>query len=163
MRLIKFIAIIIIAISSTGCSTNRVISYGADIGDSIFIYIPNYSQDIKENYQRAYMCVYYNYFDFTYLYGIKGDSLYTSDEFEIFDPYPIKRTGNEILITKRSPESELFRESDLDSIVLHRVSKSYIDNRDKRNYIRKSHFYENVIRRNQPPIKIKKTRKKNKV
>ena len=156
MKLTRITAIITI-ILTIGCTTNRTISYGADIGDSIFIYIRELTIDIKETDVHT-ISVYYNYWDFNYLLNVYKDSIGYCDQFECFEKCPIKKTDNEILITKKSPKSELFREKDLDSIVLRRVSKSYIDKRDERMYIRKSHFYNNVIQWNK---KHKKNKQKN--
>ena len=150
-----FANVIIVTILFGGCRTGSFTSYGADIGDSMFIYIRELPNDIKETDVHT-ISVYYNYWDFNYLLSVYKDSIGYCDQFECFDRCPIKKTKNEILITKKSSKSELFREKDLDSIVLRKISKSYIDKRDERMYIRKSHFYNNVIQWNKKHNKYKK-------
>lgn len=143
----KTIAIIVL-MSFVSCRTGRFASYAADIGDSMLIYIPNLPCKTKTTDVYA-IYVYYNYFDFYYLLSVDEDSIRYSDQFDYFGKFPIKRTKKEILITKRDANSELFRKPELDSIKLRKVSNSYIDRRHERKYIVKSHFYENVISRNE--------------
>ena len=76
MRLIKLISIIIIAISSIGCSTNRVVSYGADINDSTFIYIQHYLGKFDQKNDTGILCeqVGNNILGYRYMYWIKNAS-----------------------------------------------------------------------------------------
>ena len=103
-----------------------------------------------------FITVYYNYLDNTYILAVYNDSIGISDESEYLGKFPIKRGKNDILITKRNANSELFRLPELDSVKLKKVSNSYIDKRENRKYIRKSHHYELVIYRNENLNKKKK-------
>jgi hypothetical protein len=127
-----------------GCRCSHYSSYGADIGDSIFVYIRDFPSDVKKTHIGG-ISVYYNYWDFPYVYYIENDSMTYQDDFDVFEKCQIKREKNELTIIKNIRSSELFRLEGLDSIVLYKVSNSYIDKRDGRKYIRKSHFYNNVI------------------
>lgn len=120
-----------------GCSVGRIVSYGADIGDSIFIYTNNVPTKIKEPHIGV-LFVHYNHWDYRYDYTLNKDSITYADVFENFDACIIQRKKNEIMIIKKSHDSEMFRMKYLDSIKLHVVPQSYIDSRDKREYIIKS-------------------------
>ncbi len=140
MKLTRIIAIIV-AVITIGCSSNRTISYGADIGDSIFVYIRDYPSDVSKTHTGG-ISVYYNHWDFPYLYYMENDSIKYQDDFDVFEKCQIKRSKNKLTIIKNIQSSELFRQEGLDSVVLHKVSNSYIDDRHKRKYIRKGHFYD---------------------
>ena len=132
MRLIKFIAIIIIAISSIGCGTNRVFSYGADINDSTFIYIQHYLGKFDPKNDEGLLCeqVGNNILGYRYMYWIKNDSIYLDDQIIRYDPWPIKVSKKEIVIYKNNNKEGLFyNKENLDSIVFHRVSESYVDSK----------------------------------
>jgi hypothetical protein len=147
--------LVITFLCTVGCGTRRVASYGAEIGDSMFIYIRNLPYETKETCMY-FINVYYNYLDNTYILAVYNDSIGISDESEYLGKFPIKRGKNDILITKRNANSELFRLPELDSVKLKKVSNSYIDKRENRKYIRKSHHYELVIYRNENLNKKKK-------
>lgn len=132
MRLIKSIAIITIAISSIGCSTNRVISYGADINDSTFIYIRHTLGEFDHKNDEGLLCeqIGNDLVGCRYMYWIKNDSIYLDDESRLYDPWPINVSKKKIIIYKNNNKEALFyNKEDLDSIVFHKVSESYIDSK----------------------------------
>ena len=137
----RAILTLIIVLALFGCSCSHYSSYGADIGDSIFVYIRDFPSEIPKTHTGG-ISVYYNYWDFPYFYYIENDSITYQDDFDVFEKCQIKRTKNKLTIIKNIRSSELFRQEGLDSIVLHKVSNSYIDDRHKRRYIRKGHFYD---------------------
>ena len=132
---------LIIVFAFLGCSYSHYTSYGADIGDSIFVYIRDFPSDIHKPHSGG-ISVYYNLWDFPYLYYMENDSITYQDDFDVFEKCQIKRSKNGLTIIKNIRSSELFRQEGLDSVVLHKVSNSYIENRHKRKYIRKGHFYD---------------------
>ena len=64
------------------------------------------------------------------MYWIKNDSIYLDDQIIRYDPWPIKVTKKKIVIYKNNNKEALFyNKENLDSIVFHRVSESYVDSK----------------------------------
>lgn len=130
---IKKITIIIIAIlvSISGCKPPSLIHYASEIGDSTFIYL--YLQnsalpsDDKETTGRLSEYNDHDIIGYYYLCGIRDDSLFLDDQIIHYSPWSIKKKKKQITIYRNNNNDGLFygREN-IDSIVLRKVSKSYL-------------------------------------
>lgn len=138
MEVKKTIVLIAILFSLAGCQTSRYCHFASEIGDSIFIYmpIPELSSVDKEITGR--LSEYNNHatIGYHYAYWIRNDSIYIDDQIQLHDPWPIKKTKKQITIYRTNNNDVLFyKRENIDSIVLWKVCKSYLNKMNKKYHI----------------------------